>query len=266
MFIEPFQLDHDSPTAPGLVGLWGPGPVWENDISGRGGNGILAAGVQRAVDPEYGNVLYFDGVAANVVTLADFPYFEAISNFSIVLRVKITDATRDNDLVVKGDHAGGEPFVLWFDNSGTDHWQFLITDSDSDYSGVKSSAHVPVGLVWYHLVFTFEPEKARLYIDGVEDGNSPFALPGIGNVENTVDLWRLGNNVGGDARLTGYLATTRFYDRTISSAEAQYIYQETKSNPFSDVAMRPRRVFKGPAVAGFISQKALIIGGGILGI
>jgi hypothetical protein len=39
-------------------------------------------------------------------------------------------------------------------------------------------------------------------------------------------------------------------DRVLSAAEIQHIYQTTRTLPYSDIRMRPRRVYKAAAAAG----------------
>ena len=250
MSIPYFRLNRKVVAAQGLVGLWGPGPTGSGshfDMSGRAGNGALAAGVTWGVDERYGQVPYFDGTAANVITLDEFPYFEAIPNFSILASVKLTNVARDSDIVTKGVHGSNNPFVFWFDNASPDHWQFLMTDSGSDYSGVLTSAHVPVANVWYDLAFTFESGEARLFINSVEDGNSPFTLAGIDDVKSTVDPWRLGNSASLAGRFTGYFGPTRFYTRTLSPADVQHVYQKNRAVPYADIERMTRQIFKAPA-------------------
>lgn len=122
-----------------------------------------------------------------------------VSEFSISFWHNLNAMSGDYDFFVKGDHASNEPFVFWADNDATNHYAFLVTDSNGDYSGAYYSASEIVTGAWKHVTLTFDGDnEVRLFIDGAEDSNSPFSISNIGEIADTGDDFLVGCNLEGD--------------------------------------------------------------------
>ena len=194
-------LHRSHPLANGLVGLW---PMWDGDgdkamdlVAGR--TGTLTNG-PIWVATEEGGALEFDDTTTNHLVLPDT--VRGVTHLSLSAYLYIDNTASDNDLWVKGDHGGNQPLVIWYDNSTTDKWMFLVTDTGNDYSGVLTSAAAAPSNEWIHFCWTFEPGQARLFVNAVEDANSPFALVGIDDIKDAATAYTFGWNGKGNTTQT----------------------------------------------------------------
>ena len=106
--------------------------------------------------------------------------------------------------------------MLWRDEwpSG-DRYGIIITDTANHttaphHTGNGSAA--PAG-VWQHLALTFTPNSAtglRVYLDGVEDANSPFSTIAVDQIKASAALVRLGKDGANLAPMDGLIEEVRF--------------------------------------------------------
>ena len=222
----------------GLVGLWLPGMRGSHatdgvkDFSGKGNhgttNGSMTASdwvARKRPTGEVGHALDFDG-SDDYVDLGDISDAEGNGSYTFSAWVLVRDDTKDNDILVKGNHLSNEPFIWWFDSAATDHWNILITDGGGSTTGALSSAHVPVIDTWYHVVVVLEQaSQIRMFIDGEEDANSPFNTPTIDGIDANAANDRIGTNSNVNIQtMDGLIDDVRIYDRALSASEIKQIY------------------------------------------
>jgi hypothetical protein len=210
-----------TPSDPHLVGLWHMNNDW-TDSSGNGNNGTANGGASFTTSSKLGSHAgTFDG-DGDYVTVSDDDTLEGMDEFTISgwLYHDSID-TRDDDIFVKGDHNSSEPFVFWRDEDTTDSYAFLVTDDDTDYSGVKNSSFVPISQQWTHVAITFiGNNQAHLYINGKEDTNSPWDMSTIDEIAITTDDLYIGNCASiADKEFRGDMDELAFYDRALSPEE-----------------------------------------------
>lgn len=151
--------------------------------------------------------------------------FDDLRAFTWCIKVKFDAVAADGVLVARGALDGTSPFQMWMDQAVADHIGMVVNDAGGG-SGVQLSALVPTTGVWYDLCWTFKADtEMRLYINGAEDANSPFATAAIGTIKNAGvgnNNVRFGNDrdPGTTKGLEGQLSRIAFYDRTLSQAEA----------------------------------------------
>ncbi len=151
------------------------------------------------------------------------------TNFSFSVWVDPDGVSVDRGILYHGEHVSGSSFAFWFDQSSPDQWAYIITDSASHSSGVDYSAEsASAGLA--HLCLTFEPTVSRLFINGVEDANSPFA--GMSLVDDIGYDWTNASgywHIGGDApdsstkRFNGIMADPMIWLRTLDESEVKIL-------------------------------------------
>ncbi len=125
--------------------------------------------------------LDFDG-GDDYVDCDDIDAVEGISALSVSAWVKVDDLTTDGTIIIKGIFVdNGFPFLLWRDESGAnsgraDTFSFRV-DGTGTEAQLEGATNASSDNDWHHIVGTYVGGSAtglRLYIDGVEDANSPF--------------------------------------------------------------------------------------------
>ncbi len=204
------------------VGLWYPSlgitGATLRDVSGHGSHGA----VQNATWVK--QWLNFDAtVPSDRVFIGAPATMDALQEITLSMLVYFDADVGDYDLVVKGSHGANQPFVLWYD--ATDKYQFLITDEGGEYSGVKTSATTPAIGVWQHLALTFANEQARMFIDGVEDGNSPWTLTGVDDIA-TGSNWWVGTSQSLSNFLKGRITNLSIHNKGHSISEIRLLSED----------------------------------------
>ncbi len=246
MIRQPFILDGRRSGVRGLVGLWGPGPAGGGtlfDMSGMGRHGATAGTTEWAADGERRAIIpVFDGTlnrhfVVSDPTIRDLPltYNFAVCFWCLRDNVGTEHAAlawsgTDDLLIYPNDNVEGSggTRVYWRDLGGT-----IINETGPDLS-----------VEWHHHAWVSSASNAhRSYRDGVSIGTSgasgtagPFSEFQIGTFDTQ--------------ELEGRLNDVRVYNRALSVAEIQHIFQKTRAVPYSDIAMQPRQVFKAAAAPG----------------
>jgi len=151
---------------------------------------------------------------SDYIKVPDDDTLDGMAEFTVQVWLYFRDELgNDNDIFTKGIHGSNQPLVTWADVADTDYFKFLITDTGGTYSGVKTSAtEVPIA-AWTHFVLTFVGNSAtgaRLYINGSEDGNSPWDMTGVDDLAATdADLY-IGNDANVGRPFHGYMDEVGF--------------------------------------------------------
>lgn len=189
-----------------------------NDISSA--NIGVTGKVLKAID--------FDG-DTDAVVLGDLSHLEgdSMKYFSISVWVYMVDDTADSDIILKGIHTANQPFVLWRDNASPDRYAFLMTDQDNDYTSPRYSSTSATLNTWTHVAFTFSSNlEARMYLDGIEDANSPFSMTNYDNIKSNTDTWKIGHDLSGNSTdFHGKIDDLRIYNKVLSQSEIVSIFQ-----------------------------------------
>jgi len=214
----------------GLVGHWklddGTGSATAADSSGNGNDGTLTnmdAGTDW-VKGMKGGALDFDG-DDDFVDMGDQAELKMGSaDFSITLWARGT-WTADGAFAVQGSiFAGGKRYGLFPRSTGG--VKFEIDDNVSDKK-IHSAANYNDD-AWHHLVGVRDGTNLRLFIDGVEDTNSPLDITGYGDLDDSRGF-RIGAafNEGSDVvseYFEGRIDDVRIYNRALTSEEIEKIY------------------------------------------
>lgn len=91
---------------------------------------------------------------------------------------------------------------------------------------------------WHHVAYTYSAGTLRLYIDGVEDGNSP--ISGVANPIVTTDHFAIGVNYSNKNSISssfdGNIDEVRVWDTQLSQIQIQYIMNQEVENQSGSVA------------------------------
>lgn len=213
------------PLSQGLVGWWlfnEQGGIKANDISGRGNNGTLIGG------PTWNNQsLSFDGTNDYVVT-GNY----ATSNSSPMtwsVWVNPTATSNNTNGIIGYSTTSPERIALVSGHSGANTDKWAIYTPGSGY--IFGSTH---GLnQWYHLVMVFDGTNVSLYVNGVLDISPTAASYTAGTIPFA--FGRFYYNLNG-YYFPGSLDDVRVYNRALSAAEVQQLYE----TPFANIAMASR--------------------------
>jgi hypothetical protein len=221
----------------GLVGWWtfDGSNMLQNvaDKSGNGNHGRLIsfpATSTAVVSGTVGQGLKFDGVD-DYVTVGDVAAVDSATDLSGCAWVYHNTITTDDSIFAK-DNAGVDGFRFFRDDvavsARTDVYSIFIADSaDTDSVRVESATGSSPLQKWTHVCFTFtlgSATGARLYVNGVEDANSPQSTASIGAINAGANVFTIGTVSGGSAFLDGALDDVRIYTRVLSLVEIKRIY------------------------------------------
>ena len=212
----------------GPLGVTGIGTDSIKDTSGYDNDGTpsgMAASAWVMTEKGYG--LAYSG-ANEQITLGNPALLDGLPAISVSLWVYFNASAGDYDLVLKGNHTDNQPFLFWYDEAGTDAYRIQVTDEGGTNSGSLTSASIPVIGAWQHLVVTFANEQVRLFINGIEDGNSPWAVPGVNDVSSGGAVggnWWFGTGTTpGNKTLNGQIADIGIWNRALAFNEIQQLF------------------------------------------
>lgn len=140
-----------------------------------------ALGVSLVSTPG-GDALGFNGSTSNV-RVDDPNFLSGVTTFTFVADILFSSGTADQEILSKGRHSGGEPVVFWFDYGSPTRYSVIFTGSNGVSSGALHSDATPaVGTETNIRLVFVGGAYVRLFIDGVEDANSPFPIPNVPDV------------------------------------------------------------------------------------
>ena len=205
-----------------LVGYWpfneGTG-LTAYDASGHGNNGALSASPPAWITGKLGGALSFNGSnnyvsyassSGNVygpITVAAWVYVNPNSTYQFVIQRGTSGANVNCQYSL---------YVVT-----TNVLRFSIDAGANEYPA--NSSVLTAG--WYYVVGTWTGSgPAAIYINGVNAGNSA----SVSGTQNSISNFIMGNSGGGGYPFNGYLDDVRVYNRALSAAEIQAIYNAQK--------------------------------------
>ena len=184
------------------------------DISGENDGAIT--GGPETVEGKIGDAMKFDGVDDRVAITDEF--MEGFEAFTVEAWAMPVDFP--HDLKVFG---GNKKLALEIDPAEKKfRWAWRSVEGGWQ-EGIFSST-VAEANTWYHLVATYDGSTQRLYVNGVEEVNSPAG--GTMNVNNEfMTIGSYGPTHPGV--FSGLIDEVRIYDRALSDDEIQKNYKST---------------------------------------
>lgn len=152
----------------------------------------------------------FDGID-DIANNTDINSIDSTSTLSCGVWVYHDTISSDNSLISKTDDltSFSDGWLLFRDNiagiSGrTDTYKILLFDSgDTDQAFIEGATNASPLQTWTHVAFTVDLGSAtglRLYVNGIEDANSPASTSSIGAIDAGVRGVRFGKTFNSNAR------------------------------------------------------------------
>jgi len=171
-----------------------------------------------------------DNFYANTSNAA-IPYIDNATQLSISIWAKVDDLDSNGALFSKGNSDTLNAFLLFRDDVGSDTgrtetYKVIISDGTNSVR-LEAATNASSDSNWQHLVVTFRANSSnglRLYIDGVEDTFSPVSTTSILSLDSNANYFRFGRTDNG-FDLNGALDEARVYNRVLTPAEVQALYQ-----------------------------------------
>jgi len=203
------------------------------DYSGSGNNGgVVAANNLPAWSSADGGIRDFDGID-DYITLGNLAYLDGTGPVTIMAWVYHNDNTTDNGIL---EQIGGsaEGILFWKDDSAggrTDTYSVRIENTAGSANiTINGANNAAVAGVWHHVAISIDVGSAnglRLYVEGVEDANSPSSLSTVANKSSGGASCFLGGN--GVTRIAnGFRDDVRIYNKILSAAEILTIKNNTQ--------------------------------------
>jgi hypothetical protein len=185
------------------------------DSSGYGNHGILI-GDPCWVTGRVSGAILFDG-DGDYVYCSNSPSFDITNQITVAAWVNITTVpVHWASIATKGDSAWR---ISTFE--GQRKFHFALT-GPPDYARVDGSTEVSAG-EWHHVVGTYDGANIRLYVDGVEDPNSPQSYSGLISTNNYNVC--IGENSEMPGRYwNGHIDDVRIYNRALSAEEVRTLF------------------------------------------
>jgi len=208
---------------------YGESETFMYDFSGRANHGTCTNCPIWTATGKLGGGFEFDG-SGNKITSADIPEIDYALELTAAAWIKPYDSS-GGAAVLKWDETplSDKTFLLniFADESGNPIASVHEDDSSgSSYAEVRSDFSVQPGQ-WYHLAMTFvadSPTGLRLYIDGVEDPNSPLSTTSIARLEATAIPVTIGVSDDGYYPFTGAIDEVAVWNRALPAQEIQDLY------------------------------------------
>ena len=211
----------------GLVGYW----KMDENVSGNSqtlrdasGNafdlttnyGANASGMDCTTPGQFGTGCTFDG-SDDKATVGDNSMLRPANNFTISTWVKPSSTTGNPAIIRKGGTNGFEAYVL---DIVSGQWRFFIRTNNC--SPCSISTGTPSTTKWTHLVGTYDGTKIVFYINGAVAGTTPASGT---TIQDNVTALGIGNAPDGwNIPWSGLIDETRIYNRTLSPAEVNQLY------------------------------------------
>jgi hypothetical protein len=228
----------------GMIGYWPLDTrdnVWTSGTTGttenRGSTGLkgtFTSMTQSFSANKVGVVsesLRFDGSNDRIIT-ADFAAWDGATTVSACAWVK--PVAFDVDLVFLSKRTTGIGLLFWRDDEAalsgrTETYSVFMQGDGGDSARVEGATGIGNSPYWTHVCFTLQAantEGMRLYINGVEDPNSPVDTSSLVSWSGNSNSMNIGANPNGTLPFNGYIDDVRIYTRILSREEIQVIYRQ----------------------------------------
>ncbi len=210
-----------SPAA-GLVSWW-PGDGHARDIVGRY-HGVLVNHVSYATHCLVGPCFVFDGVD-DFVHVPDSP--DLNPSFALTLNAWVqVDSFSDNfmDIAGKDPEVGtSRSYLLNVVKDGSHgHFRAHLTTAVLGLGFVTGNVEINTG-TWYHVAMTYDGDNLRLYVNGVEEGNTTM----WGMIVSNDGPFRIGGGAPSEQDqlfFDGSIDEVQLHNVALSAGEIQEIY------------------------------------------
>jgi hypothetical protein len=185
--------------------------------------------------PTYSNSNGHDNFGAHTyngtntsINFGDVNEIDGATELTGMLWVKVNDLTRDQDIIVKGNHSSNRNLLLWRDETATSSSDtFSITIDGLVSATLEGSTNLSNDTNWHHVAFTYKANDAnglRLFVDGVEDSNSPVSTAGITSLDVNSYGLIMGADLGDNNNLNGSISDFILYEKILTPEQINSTY------------------------------------------
>lgn len=234
------ELQIEDATESGLVGYWkfdeGTNSGAILDLSGynntglRSGTGAIWSSSDKAsLAFQNPNAMQFNGLNDHV-TVPDHASLDLSGTATLSAWVNWGSAigTDDDSLIDKTQSSDSASYRMYLINSGSDAGKFGFYNGTSAATSVTTVSRG----TWHHLAVTLSGSTALYYLDGVLDATRSISL---GSANNGPVLIGTDTQLG-TRHFNGSLDDVRLYNRTLSAAEIESLYNGFYANGDSGTA------------------------------
>ena len=241
-------------SGPNTVGLWHLNEGTDNtcsggqdtcDASGNGFHGTFSGNAAFTSSKILGSyATTYDGTT-DYTSSGDIATIDAATTLSACAWVYPTSDTTDGGIMAKSNTTT-DGMLFFRDDVGsvsgrTDIYTIFIADSaDTDTARVESATNSGPANVWTHVCFTYQansPVGLRLYINGIEDVNSPQTTGTVGAIDSTTNPFTIGARSDGNTGFTGNIDEVAVSTKIFTAEEVK-----------SYASRRPSAVYTSPVL------------------
>ncbi len=193
------------------------------DSTPNGNNGIVH-GTSYTTDRkgQANGAMSFDGVD-EYIEIPDSTLLDITGDMTISAWSKLTGNTAYT-LVSKRDTSDyTAPYQLWYGTGSYNYRPAFNLGEGSSAAHAQSSTDYNDG-AWHHIVGTISGDNVKIFVDGIEKGSDIFS----GTRQTNNESLKIGRYSSVGSYYTGNIQDVRFYDRALSLAEIQGLYDSYK--------------------------------------
>jgi hypothetical protein len=237
----------------GLVGHWTfDGKDLIQNVADRSGNGNhgkmtgFTSTSSATVLGKLGQGLQFDG-SDDYVNGGDIATIDDATSLSGCAWVKPDALTADNTIISKISGVS-DGFWFWRDDVGsvsgrTDIFAIYVAESTGTGAArIESVVNASKLNIWTHVCFTYVDNTAinglHLYINGVEDANSPVSTADLIGINAGTNIFNIGALSSGASTFSGSVDDVRVYSRVLSPSEIELLYNQSATK-FASTPTKP---------------------------
>ena len=160
---------------------------------------------------------------------------QAITSLSMCSWLKHNSLSSDNFIISSISSSGGVLFLrddVGSSSGRTDIYKIFITEDNAfNNVSIESRSDASHGDYWHHVCFTFSADNIsglRLYIDGIEDVNSPVSTLGIHQLNFNNNLY-IGSNTSGNGNFDGLMDDVSIWKDVLTSNQIRALYEQQNS-------------------------------------
>lgn len=173
--------------------------------------------------------------SSGYVRCGDIDAIDGGTELTVCARIRVQDLTRDNFIAAKGVFSGDLSlfdFLFWRDETGavsgrTDILTCQVSDG-VDSAKIEGATGSLNDSDLHFVAFTFiagDASGLRMYIDAVEDANSPVSTATVTPINTVPEHFEIGHQDDGtDTFFDGTIQDLRVYNRALSQAEIETIF------------------------------------------
>ena len=249
-------------TINGQVGYWSfDSPdisgVTAYDRSGLANNGTLTNGPAQILG-KIAEALQFDGINDNV-NLGAPASLDLSTNFSISAWVKVTAFSSLAGIVGRGGGVNPGTIIIRSGTGGCVANGFTFRINDGSNNAEACAGNKLTG-TWYHLVMVVGARGAAGlggYVNGIKEVSLDTSA--VGAINFSTDKWYIGFNQRNVEYLNGSVDDVRIYNRVLSAAEIQNLYNMGSVSTTTPDTTPPTVSISAPVSGSTVSGSAVVV-------